>query len=87
MYIVTSICSSILSQHALGDCTIKFESTSFRILLSAGYSNREPFDAVEDVVSSQQSAVSSLPSKSKSLVITVHRTISCVSYVVTSKDM
>ncbi len=59
MYIVTSICSSILSQHALGDCTIKFESTSFRILLSAGYSNLEPFDAVEDAVSSQQSAVSS----------------------------
>ncbi len=59
MYIVTSICSSILSQHALGDCTIKFDSNSFRILLSAGYSNLEPFDAVEDAVSSQQSAVSS----------------------------
>jgi len=61
MYIVTSICSSILSQHALGDCTIKFESNSFRILLSVGYSNFEPFDAVEE-------AVSSLPSKSKSKV-------------------
>ncbi len=46
-----------LSQHALGDCTIKFESNSFRILLSAGYSSFEPFDAVEDAVSSQQSAV------------------------------
>jgi len=46
MYVVTSICGSILSQHALGDCTIKFESNSFRILLSAGYSNFEPFDAV-----------------------------------------
>ncbi len=57
MYIVTSICSSILSQHALGDCTIKFESNSFGILLSAGYSNFEPFDAVEDAVSSHQSAV------------------------------
>ena len=57
MYIVISICSSNLSQHALGDCTIKFESNSFRILLSAGHSSFEPFDAVEDAVSSQQSAV------------------------------
>ncbi len=65
MYIVISICSSNLSQHALGDCTIKFESNSFRILLSAGHSSFEPFDAVEDAVSSQQSAVCSLPSKSK----------------------
>jgi len=62
MYIVISICSSNLSQHALGDCTIKFESNSFRILLSAGHSSFEPFDAVEDAVSSQQSAVSSLQS-------------------------
>jgi len=44
-------------QHALGDCTIKFESNSFRILLSAGYNNFEGFDAV-----------SSLRSKSKSKV-------------------
>ncbi len=55
MYIVTSISSNILSQHALGDCTIKFESNSFRFLLAAGYSNIEPFDAVEDA--DQQSAV------------------------------
>ena len=55
MYIVTSICSSILIQHALGDCTIKFESNSFRILLSAGYSNFEPFDAVSSLSQSQKS--------------------------------
>ncbi len=58
MYMVTSICGSILSQHALGHCTIKFESNSFTILLSAGYSSFEPFHVVKD-------AVSSLPSKSE----------------------
>ena len=35
MYIMNPICGCILSQHALEDCTIKFESNSFRILLSA----------------------------------------------------
>ena len=44
-------------EHALEDCTIKFESNSFRILLSAGYNSFQVFDAGE---------VSSLPSKSKS---------------------
>ncbi len=53
MYIMNPICGCILCQHALGDCTIKFESNSFRILLSAGYNNFQVFDAV----SSQQSAV------------------------------
>ncbi len=57
MYIVIPICVNVLSQHALGDCTINFESNSSRILLSTGYSSFEPFDAVEDAVSSQQSAV------------------------------
>ncbi len=59
MNTVTSICGSILNQHALGDCTVKLESNSFRVLL-AGYSSFKPFDTVED-------AVSSLP-KSKSQV-------------------
>ena len=49
-----------MCQHALGDCTIKFESNSFRILLSAGYNSFELFDAVEDAVSSRQPAVSRL---------------------------
>ncbi len=57
MYIMNPICGCILCQHALGDCTIKFESNSFRILLSAGYNNFQVFDTVEDAVSSQQSAV------------------------------
>ena len=56
MYIVNPICGCILSQHALEDCTIKFESNSFRILVSAGYNSFQVFDAGE---------VSSLPSKSK----------------------
>ncbi len=43
MYIVNSICGCILSQHALEDCTIKFESNSFRILLSAGYTSFQVF--------------------------------------------
>ncbi len=59
MYIVNPICGCILSQHVLENCTIKFESNSFRILLSAGYTSFQVFDAVE---------VSSLPSKSKSKV-------------------
>jgi len=63
MYIVNPICGCILSQHALEDCTIKFESNSFRILLSAGYNSFQVFDAVEDA-----GEVSSLPSKSKSTV-------------------
>ena len=46
MYIMNPICGCILCQHALGDCTIKFENNSFRILLSAGYSNFQVFDAV-----------------------------------------
>ncbi len=53
MYIVNPICGCILSQHALEDCTIKFESNSFRILVSAGYNSFQVFDAGE---------VSSLPS-------------------------
>ena len=59
MYIVNPICGCILSQHALEDCTIKFECNSFRILVSAGYNSFQVFDAVEDAgeVSSQQSAV------------------------------
>ena len=75
MYIMIPICGCIISQHALGDCTIKSERNSFRILLSAGHNNFQVFDAVEEAVgsqqstvSSQQSAVSSLPSKSKSKV-------------------
>ncbi len=63
MYIVNPICGCILSQHALEDCTIKFESNSFRILVSAGYNSFQVFDAVEDA-----GEVSSLPSKSKSKV-------------------
>ena len=59
MYIVNPICGCILSQHALEDCTIKFESNSFRILVSAGYNSFQVLDAGE---------VSSLPSKSKSKV-------------------
>ncbi len=47
MYIVNPICGCILSQHALEDCTIKFESNSFRILLSAGYTSFQVFDAVK----------------------------------------
>ena len=50
MYIVNPICGCILSQHALEDCTIKFESNSFRILVSAGYNSFQVFDAVEDAV-------------------------------------
>ena len=57
MYIMNPICGCILSQHALEDCTIKFESNSLRILLSAGYNSFQVFDAVEDAVSSQQCAV------------------------------
>ena len=60
LYIVNPICGCILSQHALEDCTIKFESDSFRILVSAGYNSFQVFDAVEDA-----GEVSSLPSKSK----------------------
>jgi len=63
MCIVNPICGCILSQHALEDCTIKFESNSFRILQSAGYASFQVFDAVEDA-----GEVSSLPSKSKSKV-------------------
>ena len=39
MYIMNPICGCMLCQHALGDCTIKFESNSFRTLLSAGYNS------------------------------------------------
>ncbi len=46
------ICGCILSQHALEDYTIKFESNSFRILLSAGTTAFKFFDTVEDAVSS-----------------------------------
>ncbi len=48
MYIVNPICGCILSQHALEDCTIKFENNSFRILVSAGYNSFQVFDAGED---------------------------------------
>ena len=66
MYIVNPICGCILSQHALEDCTIKFESNSFKILLSAGYSNFEPFDAVEDAVCHlSQSQKSKAPNSGK----------------------
>ena len=61
MNIVNPICGCILSQHALEDCTVKFESNSFRILVSAGYNSFQVFDAGEDA-----GEVSSLPSKSKS---------------------
>ncbi len=64
MYIVNPICGCILSQHALEDCTIKFESNSFRILLSAGYNSFQVFDAVEDA-----GEVSSMPSKSEGNII------------------
>ena len=63
MYIVNPICGCILSQHALEDCTIKFESNSFRMLVSAGYNSFQVFDAVEDA-----GEVSSLPFKSRSKV-------------------
>ena len=52
MYIMNPICGCILCQHALEDCTIKFESNNFRILLSARYNSFQVFDAVEDAVSS-----------------------------------
>ncbi len=67
MYLATPICGCILCQHALGHCTIKFESNSFRILLSAGYNSFELFDAV-----------SILPSKSKSKVRR-HQTLAKIS--------
>ncbi len=53
MYIVNPIRGCILRQHALEDCTIKFESNSFKILLSAGHNSFQVFDAGE--VSSQKS--------------------------------
>ena len=53
MYIMSLICGCILCEYAPEDCTNKFESNSFRILLSAGYNKSQVFDAV----SSQQSAV------------------------------
>ena len=59
MYIMNPICGCMLCQHALGDCIIKFESNSFRTLLSAGYNSSQVFDAVEDAVSSLPSAVRS----------------------------
>ena len=55
MYIVNPICGCILSQHALEDCTINFESNSFRILVSAGYNSFQVFDAGEDAGQSQKS--------------------------------
>lgn len=55
MCIATSIRSSILSQHALGDCTS--QSDCFRVLLSVGYSSFECLNAFEDAVSRQQSAM------------------------------
>ena len=75
MYIVNPICGCILSQHALEDCTIKFESNSFRILVSAGY---KVFDAGEDA-----GEVSSLPSKSKSKVRR-HQTLPKISEMVSA---
>ena len=60
MYIVNPICGCILSQHAFEDCTIKFESNSFIILLSAGYNSFQVFGAVEDA-----GEVSSLLSQSQ----------------------
>ena len=47
MYIMNIICGCMLCQHALGNCTFKFESNSFRILLSAGYNSFQVFDAVK----------------------------------------
>lgn len=78
MYIVNPICGCILSQHALEDCTIKFESNSFRILVSAGYNSFQVFDAVEDA-----GEVSSLPSKSKSKVRR-HQTLPKISEMVSA---
>ena len=72
MYIVNPICGCILSQHALEDCTIKFESNSFRILVSAGYNSFQVFDAGE---------VSSLPSKSK---VRRHQTLPKISEMVSA---
>jgi len=37
-------------EHALEDCTIRLESNSFRIPLSAGYNSFQAFDAVDDAV-------------------------------------
>ncbi len=74
MYIMNPICGCILSQHALEDCTIKFESNSLRILLSAGYNSFQVFDAVKDAVSSQ-------PSTSKSKVRR-HQTLPKLSQIV-----
>ncbi len=54
MSIMNPICGCILSQHALVDCKIKFESDSFRILLSAGYTGFQVFDAVELTVRRHQ---------------------------------
>ncbi len=72
MYIVNPICGCILSQHALEDFTIKFESNSFRILVSAGYNSFQVFDAGE---------VSSLPSKSK---VRRHQTLPKISEMVSA---
>ena len=76
MCIVNPICGCILSQHTLEDCTIKFESNSFRILLSAGYNSFQVFDAVEDA-----GEVSSLPSKSK---VRRHQTLPKISEMVSA---
>ncbi len=76
MYIVNPICGCILSQHALEDCTIKFESNSFRILVSAGYNSFQVLDAGE---------VSSLPSKSKSKSkVRRHQTLPKISEMVSA---
>ncbi len=80
MYIVNPICGCILSQHALEDCTIKFESNSFRILVSAGYNSFQVFDAGEDEDAGE---VSSLKSKSKSKVRR-HQTLPKISEMVSA---
>ena len=76
MYFVNPICGCILSQHALEDCTIKFESNSFGILLSAGYNSFQVFDAVEEA-----DEVSRLPLKSKAKVRSQKAPNSCQSFL------
>ena len=46
MYIAISS-GCILCQHALEDCTIKFDRNSSKTLLSAGYNHFQVFDAVK----------------------------------------
>ncbi len=71
IYIVNPICVGILSQHGLEDCTTKFESNSFRILLSAAL-NVSAQSALYVKVKSQK-APNSGASKSTALLCICNR--------------